>query len=133
MFDPLSRLGELTKLSHSTPSSPRLLPRRHRDVGGASFDMLESGPSRGSDGNGVNWRDRCFELQLELQRSRAQATRSRDMLREKVSHVLDASYYGVSLFNDFTELLSKSISPYRKTICKTRGFHWRTPTSLYFI
>lgn len=91
VFDPLSRLGELTKLSHSTPSSPRLLPRRLRDGGGgaasplASFDMLESGPSRGGDENGVNWRDRCFELQLELQRSRAQATRSRDMLREKVS------------------------------------------------
>ncbi|XP_045478939.1 uncharacterized protein CG43867 isoform X4 [Harmonia axyridis] len=89
VFDPLSRLGELTKLSHSTPSSPRLTPRRHRDGGGASFDVLESGPSgRGVEGSGgVNWRDRCFELQLELQRSRAQATRSRDMLREKLSEL----------------------------------------------
>lgn len=31
-----------------------------------------------------NWQERCLELQLELHRSRSQATRIRDMLREKV-------------------------------------------------
>lgn len=31
-----------------------------------------------------NWQERCLELQLELHRSRNQATRIRDMLREKV-------------------------------------------------
>lgn len=33
---------------------------------------------------GVNWQERCLELQLELHRSRHQATRVRDMLRDKV-------------------------------------------------
>lgn len=33
----------------------------------------------------LNWQERCLELQLELHRSRSQATRVRDMLREKVS------------------------------------------------
>ncbi|KAK9875687.1 hypothetical protein WA026_009483 [Henosepilachna vigintioctopunctata] len=92
VFDPLSRLGELTRLSHSTPSSPRLLPRRNRDgsSGGlplvSGFDVVESGPSRSGESGAVNWQERCLELQLELHRSRAQATRSRDMLREKVGH-----------------------------------------------
>ncbi|KAL6425104.1 hypothetical protein ACFW04_009414 [Cataglyphis niger] len=31
----------------------------------------------------LNWQERCLELQLELHRSRSQATRVRDMLREK--------------------------------------------------
>ncbi|XP_057332251.1 uncharacterized protein CG43867 isoform X2 [Microplitis mediator] len=42
----------------------------------------------------LNWQERCLELQLELHRSRSQATRVRDMLREKLSEleqrVLDA-------------------------------------------
>lgn len=83
IFDPLSRLSELTRASHSTPSSPRLLPRRNRDANSttvAGFDPLDPGCST----NGVNWQERCLELQLELHRSRAQATRTRDMLREKV-------------------------------------------------
>lgn len=33
----------------------------------------------------LNWQERCLELQLELHRSRSQATRVRDMLREKVA------------------------------------------------
>lgn len=36
----------------------------------------------------INWQERCLELQLELHRSRNQAGRVRDMLREKVSVVL---------------------------------------------
>uniref|UniRef100_A0A6P7GFA1 Uncharacterized protein LOC114341692 n=1 Tax=Diabrotica virgifera virgifera TaxID=50390 RepID=A0A6P7GFA1_DIAVI len=89
-FDPLSRLGELTRLSHSTPSSPRLLPRRNRDAHSvlppslAAFDVVDAGGHGSSSGNGsVNWQERCLELQLELHRSRTQATRTRDMLREK--------------------------------------------------
>ncbi|GJQ77393.1 hypothetical protein Trydic_g20795 [Trypoxylus dichotomus] len=88
IFDPLSRLSELTRESRSTPSSPRLLPRRPRESSSGTlppYDSLDRGT--GSDlllgHNGINWQERCFELQLELQRSRAQATRTRDMLREK--------------------------------------------------
>lgn len=40
----------------------------------------------------LNWQERCLELQLELHRSRSQATRVRDMLREKVSLYLLFSY-----------------------------------------
>ncbi|KAH0814669.1 hypothetical protein GEV33_008123 [Tenebrio molitor] len=85
IFDPLSRLTELTRSSHSTPSSPRLLPRRPRDVTSAvpPLDGLDSGPSRVVDPNNVNWQEKCLELQLELHRSRTQATRTRDMLRDK--------------------------------------------------
>ncbi|KAF7285758.1 hypothetical protein GWI33_010126 [Rhynchophorus ferrugineus] len=97
-FDPLTRLGELTRLSQSTPSSPRLLPRRARDGGSSSAGTSVTGTVPRPDslesfgvGSGVgvsrdvNWKERCLELQLELHRSRAQATRTRDMLREKVS------------------------------------------------
>lgn len=92
IFDPLSRLTELTRSSHSTPSSPRLLPRRPRDASsGLHLDGVESGPSRGGGSSGdsanINWEERCLELQLELHRSRAQATRTRDMLREKVGQI----------------------------------------------
>ncbi|XP_068907075.1 uncharacterized protein CG43867 isoform X3 [Tenebrio molitor] len=89
IFDPLSRLTELTRSSHSTPSSPRLLPRRPRDVTSAvpPLDGLDSGPSRVVDPNNVNWQEKCLELQLELHRSRTQATRTRDMLRDKLSEL----------------------------------------------
>lgn len=56
------------------------------------LDSVESGPSNEPPGE-VNWKERCLELQLELQRNRAQATRTRDMLREKVR--LPISYTGV--------------------------------------
>lgn len=36
----------------------------------------------------LNWQERCLELQLELHRSRSQATRVRDMLREKVRNLI---------------------------------------------
>ncbi|XP_044728527.1 uncharacterized protein CG43867 isoform X4 [Chrysoperla carnea] len=158
IFDPLSRLTEYTHpgspgatglrsqtpgghhvvtSSHSTPSSPRLLPRRSRlnqtlggsasvstraninnlvqtsssssASGGASSSsgmhyyspqhhhhdmLLDSESSSWSSDSGVNWQERCLELQLELHRSRNQATRVRDMLRDKLSEleqrVLDA-------------------------------------------
>ncbi|XP_046599804.1 uncharacterized protein CG43867 isoform X7 [Neodiprion lecontei] len=35
----------------------------------------------------LNWQERCLELQLELHRSRSQATRVRDMLRDKLSEL----------------------------------------------
>ncbi|XP_055606387.1 uncharacterized protein CG43867-like isoform X10 [Uranotaenia lowii] len=35
----------------------------------------------------INWQERCLELQLELHRSRNQAGRVRDMLREKLSEL----------------------------------------------
>lgn len=92
IFDPLSRLSELTRESRSTPTSPRLLPRRSRDSnpsvpGGVSFEILDTGPET-STASSVNWQEKCLELQLELHRSRSQATRTRDMLREKVSFVV---------------------------------------------
>lgn len=84
IFDPLSRLTELTRSSQSTPSSPRLLPRRSKD-GAATLPPAEgeAGPSS------INWQERCLELQLELHRSRTQATRTRDMLREKVGSFVE--------------------------------------------
>ncbi|XP_049826085.1 uncharacterized protein CG43867 isoform X7 [Aethina tumida] len=90
VFDPITRLGELTRMSHSTPSSPRLLPRRQREMAPplAAFDILDQGPSGSStQPPTVNWQERCLELQLELHRSRTQATRTRDMLREKLSEL----------------------------------------------
>lgn len=60
----------------------------------AKRDKLDGRPAYGSsksfDGYSgtveeLNWQERCLELQLELHRSRSQATRVRDMLREKVS------------------------------------------------
>ncbi|XP_066150392.1 uncharacterized protein CG43867 isoform X4 [Euwallacea fornicatus] len=96
-YDPLTRLGEITRLSQSTPSSPRLLPRRVRDSTGSSgvsssvlrsdvlLDELTAGPS---DAAGeINWKERCLKLQFELHRNRTQATRTRDMLREKLSEL----------------------------------------------
>uniref|UniRef100_A0A182YNY9 Uncharacterized protein n=1 Tax=Anopheles stephensi TaxID=30069 RepID=A0A182YNY9_ANOST len=45
--------------------------------GGAGGGYLHHQPE-------INWQERCLELQLELHRSRNQAGRVRDMLREKV-------------------------------------------------
>ncbi|XP_017767493.1 PREDICTED: uncharacterized protein CG43867 isoform X2 [Eufriesea mexicana] len=62
----------------------------------AKKEKLESRPAYGSsksfDGYSsaveeLNWQERCLELQLELHRSRSQATRVRDMLREKLSEL----------------------------------------------
>ncbi|XP_048526444.1 uncharacterized protein CG43867 isoform X5 [Dendroctonus ponderosae] len=99
-FDPLARLGEITRLSQSTPSSPRLLPRRTRGITGASahasasgsvprpdsVHTFESGSSDATAGE-VDWKQRCLELQLELHRTKAQSTRTRDMLRDKLSEL----------------------------------------------
>lgn len=69
--DPLSRLSDLapgsscSSWSGSAPGSPRAPPRR------------SSTPD-------VDWQERCVELQLELHRFRHQATKVRDMLKEKV-------------------------------------------------
>lgn len=99
IFDPLSRLTEYThpQLSHSTPGSPRLLPRRARAPQQtppqppprphAALDSLDQECHLAwhqDSASHVNWQERCLELQLELHRSRSQATRVRDMLRDKV-------------------------------------------------
>lgn len=57
----------------------------------------------------LNWQERCLELQLELHRSRSQATRVRDMLREKVSPslFLRASYSVISA-------PARSLNPWRR-------------------
>ncbi|XP_035899801.1 uncharacterized protein CG43867 isoform X10 [Anopheles stephensi] len=48
--------------------------------GGAGGGYLHHQPE-------INWQERCLELQLELHRSRNQAGRVRDMLREKLSEL----------------------------------------------
>ncbi|XP_068967510.1 uncharacterized protein CG43867-like isoform X3 [Bombus flavifrons] len=62
----------------------------------AKKEKLESRPAYGAsksfDGYSsaveeLNWQEMCLELQLELHRSRSQATRVRDMLREKLSEL----------------------------------------------
>ncbi|CAK1582934.1 unnamed protein product [Parnassius mnemosyne] len=94
IFDPLSRFTNHTGSgqSASTPNSPRLLPRRSREpppppprpLGHPShMDPLEY-EFAAVEFESVNWQQRCLELQLELHRSRHQATRVRDMLRDKV-------------------------------------------------
>lgn len=98
IFDPLARLTEYTQLSHSTPGSPRLLPRRARTQAPVppprphqALDSLDQECHlawHGETSSQVNWQERCLELQLELHRSRSQATRVRDMLRDKVGEML---------------------------------------------
>ncbi|CAG4961700.1 unnamed protein product [Colias eurytheme] len=94
IFDPLSRFTDHSGAGHSasTPNSPRLMPRRARDTPpppprpfahSSRLDPLEYELAATEDS--VNWQERCLELQLELHRSRHQATRVRDMLRDKVS------------------------------------------------
>ncbi|XP_076228553.1 uncharacterized protein CG43867 isoform X6 [Nomia melanderi] len=78
----------------------RLFLEQQRTAAASSADAkkekLESRPAYGSsksfDGYStaveeLNWQERCLELQLELHRSRSQATRVRDMLREKLSEL----------------------------------------------
>ncbi|XP_039293444.1 uncharacterized protein LOC120353542 [Nilaparvata lugens] len=62
--------------SGSAPGSPRVPPRRHRPPP----------PSEGEEEEeeDVDWQDRCVQLQLELHRCRHQATRAREMLKQKV-------------------------------------------------
>ncbi|XP_076182685.1 uncharacterized protein CG43867 isoform X3 [Ptiloglossa arizonensis] len=79
----------------------RLYVEQQRNAAAASADAkkekLESSrpaysASKSFDGYStaveeLNWQERCLELQLELHRSRSQATRVRDMLREKLSEL----------------------------------------------
>uniref|UniRef100_A0A6V7IGD4 Uncharacterized protein n=1 Tax=Bracon brevicornis TaxID=1563983 RepID=A0A6V7IGD4_9HYME len=59
-------------------------PQRYdRPTGYSSSKSFDAGYSATVEE--LNWQERCLELQLELHRSRSQATRVRDMLREKVS------------------------------------------------
>ncbi|XP_045773817.1 uncharacterized protein CG43867 isoform X3 [Maniola jurtina] len=97
IFDPLSRFTDHSGAgqSSSTPNSPRLMPRRSRDpppppprpfAHSSRLDPLEY-ELVAADLGSVNWQERCLELQLELHRSRHQATRVRDMLRDKLSEL----------------------------------------------
>jgi hypothetical protein len=70
------------------------------------FDLMDVEPSAGlpphyhhwgedlaTAAGGINWQERCLELQLELHRFKHQAGRVRDLLREKVgSHSYTLSY-----------------------------------------
>ncbi|XP_045499817.1 uncharacterized protein CG43867 isoform X1 [Colias croceus] len=96
IFDPLSRFTDHSGAGHSasTPNSPRLMPRRARDTPpppprpfahSSRLDPMEYELAATEDS--VNWQERCLELQLELHRSRHQATRVRDMLRDKLSEL----------------------------------------------
>ncbi|XP_075976904.1 uncharacterized protein CG43867 isoform X6 [Anticarsia gemmatalis] len=95
IFDPLARFTDHSGAGHSasTPNSPRLLPRRSRDpppppprpiAHSSRLDPLEY---ELAEVGSINWQERCLELQLELHRSRHQATRVRDMLRDKLSEL----------------------------------------------
>ncbi|XP_050550138.1 uncharacterized protein CG43867 isoform X5 [Spodoptera frugiperda] len=97
IFDPLARFTDHSGAGHSasTPNSPRLLPRRSRDpppppprpiAHTSRLDPLEYELAAAEVGS-INWQERCLELQLELHRSRHQATRVRDMLRDKLSEL----------------------------------------------
>nr|XP_032518579.1 uncharacterized protein CG43867 isoform X4 [Danaus plexippus plexippus] len=96
IFDPLSRFMDHSGAgqSVSTPNSPRLLPRRAREPPpppprpfGHSSRLDELEYELAVAEADVNWQERCLELQLELHRSRHQATRVRDMLRDKLSEL----------------------------------------------
>lgn len=104
IFDPLSRLSDFTPpMSNSVPGSPRLMPRRRGQQAPVppprahtALDALDQeclAWHQESSGRQVNWQERCLELQLELHRSRTQATRVRDMLRDKVGFFY-FSYFG---------------------------------------
>ncbi|KAL1487762.1 hypothetical protein ABEB36_015597 [Hypothenemus hampei] len=94
------------RLSQSTPSSPRLLPRRVRESASTSargsatcsvprvetLEVCDREPNDDSSSEDINWKERCLKLQMELHRNRAQATRTRDMLREKVSLAFSFSH-----------------------------------------
>ncbi|XP_055841558.1 uncharacterized protein CG43867 isoform X4 [Episyrphus balteatus] len=103
--------------SQSTPNSPRLMTRRsHRtppiptkpnaaliaspalmtmdvDASWPHFSSLANNLDTHQGNNfsqvlsEINWQERCLELQLELHRSKNQAGRIRDMLREKLSEL----------------------------------------------
>lgn len=81
--DPLSRLSDLapdsscSSWSGSAPGSPRVPPRRPRGGGGAASE----------DDDDVDWQERCVQLQLELHRCRHQASRARELLKEKLSEL----------------------------------------------
>uniref|UniRef100_A0A182VR11 Uncharacterized protein n=1 Tax=Anopheles minimus TaxID=112268 RepID=A0A182VR11_9DIPT len=67
-WPPLSSLG---------PDPLSMVEGHHHHGGGGGGGYLHHQPE-------INWQERCLELQLELHRSRNQAGRVRDMLREKV-------------------------------------------------
>ncbi|XP_044001219.1 uncharacterized protein CG43867-like isoform X4 [Aphidius gifuensis] len=81
-----------SSISGGTSNSDDQRERFDRPTGYSSSKSFDAGYSATVEE--LNWQERCLELQLELHRSRSQATRVRDMLREKLSEleqrVLDA-------------------------------------------
>lgn len=101
---PVSRTYETTRLFiDQRPAAGNM------DVKSETLEMRPGyGTSKSFDGYAttveeLNWQERCLELQLELHRSRSQATRVRDMLREKVSLSIFSSF----LFFDKTHITKK--------------------------
>uniref|UniRef100_A0A336LP84 CSON015304 protein n=1 Tax=Culicoides sonorensis TaxID=179676 RepID=A0A336LP84_CULSO len=101
--------NRLITSSSSTPNSPRLLSKRNNSIQSPSTaafianpsllydntpsswshfsDLTEQINNYQQDFSEINWQERCLELQLELHRSRNQASRVRDLLKEKVSEL----------------------------------------------
>ncbi|XP_015126234.1 uncharacterized protein CG43867 isoform X6 [Diachasma alloeum] len=81
-----------SSLSAATSTSDEQRERFDRPTAYSSSKSFDAGYSATVEE--LNWQERCLELQLELHRSRSQATRVRDMLREKLTEleqrVLDA-------------------------------------------
>ncbi|XP_063979079.1 uncharacterized protein CG43867 isoform X8 [Diachasmimorpha longicaudata] len=81
-----------SSLSAATSTSDDQRERFDRPTAYSSSKSFDAGYSATVEE--LNWQERCLELQLELHRSRSQATRVRDMLREKLTEleqrVLDA-------------------------------------------
>ncbi|XP_050082258.1 uncharacterized protein CG43867 isoform X3 [Anopheles aquasalis] len=77
-WPPFSVVGDpMADGHHAHPHAHHHHPHQ---AAGAAAGYLHHAPE-------INWQERCLELQLELHRSRNQAGRVRDMLREKLSEL----------------------------------------------
>ncbi|XP_017852131.1 uncharacterized protein CG43867 isoform X3 [Drosophila busckii] len=92
---PAKRATSFSGASSSTPNSPQLLPRRTqrpppipakpKAAAQALEQHLELNYAQTLPE--INWQERCLELHLELHRSKNQAGRIRDMLRDKLTEL----------------------------------------------
>lgn len=78
------------KLAHSPPNAafianPSLLYDNAPSSWSHFSELTEQINNYQQEYSEINWQERCLELQLELHRSRNQAGRVRDMLKEKVA------------------------------------------------
>ncbi|XP_046750432.1 uncharacterized protein CG43867 isoform X5 [Diprion similis] len=65
----------------------RAEPKKDKPEARPGYGASKSFDGYTSAAEELNWQERCLELQLELHRSRSQATRVRDMLRDKLSEL----------------------------------------------